>query len=343
MASVFRVRSAEGVRAPFRADSASEAERLVSARMAQAHASLAHIERAVSAEKVAAVTHNGKFHADEVVATAVLDKVYANRGQQLEVIRSRDPLAMSSADIVYDVGGEYDHTSRRYDHHQLGALKRENGLTRSALGLIWLHYGVEYCEGNERAARRIDDMLVRGIDARDNGELKVLDDVEALDYGISQTIEQLNPILERGETYDAQFVKAVARAAEILSRLHDKVVVELETEDVIAEARARSDDARYAVMDRQVAPPDSLAAWDGFEYLVFPEGTNDTWQVYAMQTLDNPFMSKRPFPEEWAGLRDEQLAELTGVADAIFCHTKRFLVVAKSREGALALLAQALK
>jgi uncharacterized UPF0160 family protein len=292
---------------------------------------------------VKAVTHNGKFHADEVMATAVLKRTYEMRGMRLNITRSRDPLVIAAADIVYDVGGEYSDERGRYDHHQPGALRRENGMTRSALGLIWLHYGEEYCEGDTRAAARIDDVLVRGIDARDNGELRAPEDADTADYGISQVIEQLNPIFEKGETYDGQFVVAVGSAAELLARLHDKVLVELKTEDAILAARDRSDDPRYAVMDYQVAPPDTLAQLEGFEYLVFPEHTNDTWQVYTIRTLEDPFVSKRPFPEAWAGLRDDKLAQLTGVDDALFCHTKRFLAVAKSREGALALLTKSLE
>lgn len=292
---------------------------------------------------ITVATHGGKFHVDEVTATAVLDKVYGDQGIDLDIVRTRDPLVLAEADIVYDVGWLYDHERRRYDHHQPGALKRENGLTRSALGLIWLHYGIDYCDGNVRAAQRIDDVFVRGIDARDNAELRVAEDPETPDYGISQVIEQLNPIVSHGETYDGQFKKAVGRVAEILARLHEKVLVELETEDAIIAARLVSDDPRYAVVDYQVTPPDSLAKIEGLEYLVFPEYTNNTWQVYTIRTPEDAFVSKRPFPKEWAGLEGENLAELTGVNDAIFCHKKRFLTVAKSKEGALALLTQALE
>lgn len=296
-----------------------------------------------SIDHVMAVTHNGKFHADEVMATAVLQKVYADQGAELEVVRSRDPLTIAVADIVYDVGGMYDHMHRRYDHHQPGALTREDGLTRSALGLIWLHYGAQYCDGDERVAARIDTTLVRGIDARDNGELRRPDDPTRPDYGISQVIEQLNPILERGETYDEQFVKAVGRAAELLARLKEKMVIEVKVEEKVVAARALSEDDRYAILNHQVTPPDTLANIEGLEYLVFPEHTNNTWQVYTIRTPEDPFVSKRPFPEEWAGLMNDDLAHLTGVDDALFCHAKRFLAVAKSREGALALLAQALQ
>lgn len=286
-----------------------------------------------------AVTHNGKFHADEVAATAVLQYLYPD----LTVIRSRDEDVINSADIVYDVGGIYDHSRRRYDHHQNGALKRNDGLTRSAFGLIWLHYGLQYCDDNERVADRIDAMLVRGIDARDNSELPMTSDFSMPDYGISQVIEQLNPILERGESYDEQFKKAVARMADLLDRIKQKIAVEVETEDEILALRAVAQDQRYVIMDRQVVPPESLAAVDGLEYLIFPEQTNHTWQVYAIPTPENQFVAKHPFPEAWAGLMNDDIARVSGVEDAIFCHRKRFLAVATSQDGARELLAKALE
>jgi uncharacterized UPF0160 family protein len=54
------------------------------------------------------------------------------------------------------------------------------------------------------------------------------------------------------------------------------------------------------------------------------------------------FENRRDLPAAWAGLDGPELAALTGVEDALFCHAKRFLVVARSREGIDALAAQAL-
>ena len=39
---------------------------------------------------------------------------------QLEIIRSRDPAVIDSADIVVDVGGTYEPEKNRFDHHQRG-------------------------------------------------------------------------------------------------------------------------------------------------------------------------------------------------------------------------------
>lgn len=291
------------------------------------------------AEQLVAVTHNGKFHADEVFATAVLTKLYP----ELEVVRSRDPDAMREADFVYDVGGIYDHETRRYDHHQNGALKREDGLTRSAFGLIWLHYGLEYCDGDDGVWELIDKRLVRGIDAGDNGERKSVEDPRALEFGISQMIELYNPIPGSPEEQaDTQFALAVGQAAGLLARLHERSKADLESMREIVKARELSTDPRYATLDHLVAMSECVADIEDLEYVLFPEPANNTWQVYAVPLPGEPFVQKHPFPAEWAGLMGDQLSHVTGVSDALFCHSKRFLAVAKSREGALRLLEQSL-
>ena len=40
-------------------------------------------------------------------------------------------------------------------------------------------------------------------------------------------------------------------------------------------------------------------------------------------------------PESWAGKKDEELQQASGVSDAIFCHRGRFMAVAKTYEGVL--------
>ena len=43
-------------------------------------------------------------------------------------------------------------------------------------------------------------------------------------------------------------------------------------------------------------------------------------------------IDKKKLPKAWAGLRNEELAAVTGVEDAIFCHTGRFIAITNQRE-----------
>ena len=55
------------------------------------------------------------------------------------------------------------------------------------------------------------------------------------------------------------------------------------------------------------------------------------------------FNPRKPLPESWAGLRDQALAEVTGVPDSVFCHSARFIAGAKSLDSAIKLAELALQ
>ena len=60
--------------------------------------------------------HSGKFHADDTLAIYLLLQTHEFFGS--EIVRTRDPAVLAECDCLVDVGGEYDHDRRRYDHHQ---------------------------------------------------------------------------------------------------------------------------------------------------------------------------------------------------------------------------------
>ncbi len=49
------------------------------------------------------------------------------------------------------------------------------------------------------------------------------------------------------------------------------------------------------------------------------------------------------FPQSWRGVRDENLAEVSGIKDASFCTNGGWLAGAKSKEGAIELAKRALE
>src|SRR3989338_4210933 len=104
-------------------------------------------------KKIRIVTHNGKFHVDDLVAVAALQFMLGEANTQ--VIRSRNPDDWKTGDYVLDVGAVYDPATNRFDHHQHGgAGARENGVPYSALGLVWKHYGEKIC-GSRTVSERL--------------------------------------------------------------------------------------------------------------------------------------------------------------------------------------------
>src|SRR3989338_2593163 len=97
-------------------------------------------------KKICIVTHNGKCHADDVFAVAALMLLHEQRNLAYEIIRSREPSVWESGDYVIDVGGIYDASRNRFDHHQEGrAGARDDGIFYSSFGLVWKSYGETLC------------------------------------------------------------------------------------------------------------------------------------------------------------------------------------------------------
>jgi uncharacterized UPF0160 family protein len=55
------------------------------------------------------------------------------------------------------------------------------------------------------------------------------------------------------------------------------------------------------------------------------------------------FANRRDLPAAWAGLTGDELAAVTGVPDAVFCHAARVYVSARTREGIAELARRALQ
>lgn len=65
------------------------------------------------------------------------------------------------------------------------------------------------------------------------------------------------------------------------------------------------------------------------------------WRLYAVNEPGNRFAIKAPLPRSGRDCGTD-MVKVSGVSDATFCHKNRFLAVAKTRDGAWALLKKAL-
>lgn len=69
-------------------------------------------------------------------------------------------------------------------------------------------------------------------------------------------------------------------------------------------------------------------------YVVFPSNRGG-YNVNAVPDAPGSFGQRKPLPEEWAGLSGQELANVTGVKTANFCHPKRFICGADTLEDAM--------
>ena len=287
-------------------------------------------------------THSGTFHADDVFAYAILRAATEGR---LELTRTRDAGALAAAELVFDVGGVFDRRAGRYDHHMRDRPRRAAGDSYSSAGLIWGDYGeaavrtllpAVAAEAVARVAAKLDQGLIRDIDRMDNGEMP------PTPGHVATVIEAFNPsFAEDGRDETAAFLEAAGVATTLLTRVCARAHAAVLAERTVAEAAIAAADPRIVVLEVRV--PWEEAVYDleleQALYIVRPNG--DDWSCSAVPPKRGSFEQRLPLPESWAGLRDAALAEITGVADAVFCHPARFVCGARSRDGALALAALA--
>ncbi len=284
--------------------------------------------------------HSGKFHADDVFAVASLSLFFAGK---IKVIRTRDEKIIEASDYVVDVGGIYDPHKNRFDHHQTGgAGKRESGIPYASFGLVWKSYG-ERIAGSKAAADLIDQKLVTPVDAFDNG-ISISKEIfpEIRNYDIGAVIGSMNPNWNEDKNQtDAIFLKAVETAKAILLREIKSANAALESEKIVLDIYHKTEDKRLIVLDRDYDWEHVLQKFPEPLYVLFPKESD--WRVKAVRANFNSFENRKNLPATWAGKRGGELATLTGVSDALFCHNMLFITSARSREGALKLATIALE
>jgi uncharacterized UPF0160 family protein len=289
-----------------------------------------------------AATHDGSFHADEVFALAALSLL----GEPLEITRTRDRDAHAAADVRVDVGFASDPATGDFDHHQRGgAGERHNGVAYASFGLVWRAYGTRACGGDAEVAARVDEVLVQGVDANDTGQpIAIARDGLRGPMTVSGVIGAFNARwdeeLSAGEER-ARFDAALELATGILGREVASASGGARAVRIVADAIAAAEDPRVVELGVNVpwkevvvtTAPEAL-------FVIYPK--RQGFGLEAVPRELGAFDNRRDLPAAWAGLDGPELAALTGVDDALFCHAKRFLAVARSRAGIEALAEQAL-
>ncbi len=280
-------------------------------------------------------THNGNFHADDVFSIAALKCIFPS----VKLIRTRDLELIAKADIVVDVGGEYDPDADRFDHHQRGgAGERENGIPYSSFGLIWQKYGVEICQGNQDVAKSVDAGLVSTIDAIDCGH------VDGVSQGISlsQTISMFNPTWQEDSHFDTCFDEAVDFASRVLTRFIASANGGISAKAIVASAIDKAEDPRVIVLEQYTPWKRTvLNLSEEALYMVYPSQTGQ-WRIQTVPVELGSFEDRKSLPKPWAGLSDKALKDVTGIDDAMFCHNGLFIAGAESFESTMKMASIAL-
>lgn len=305
-------------------------------------------------------THSGKFHADDVWAVTVLDLLFPGA----ELIRTRDAQRIAEADFAVDVGGICEPQTGRFDHHQKGfALARPSGVLYASAGLVWKEYGAR-CVAllaqahaglalEEKAAQdmafAIDADLVQYLDMSDTGTARNAPG----GYGLSAVVSGYNL------TWRDEELAGSAAAAEALRMRQFRRAMAFIADVLINQVRYRAGSLLALEQVRQAEQleggrllflKNAALPWSGvvrheMPNVLFVIGYSMAEQRHLLNTVPataDTFEARKDLPAAWAGLQGEELAAVTGVPDAVFCHNGRFIAAAVSFEGALRLAQLAL-
>jgi uncharacterized UPF0160 family protein len=271
-------------------------------------------------------THSGSFHADDVLAFSLI-RVFVDPDATIE--RTRNPERWATADVVIDVGGEFDPTRMRFDHHQANYTG-----TRSSAGMVldWLETESKV---TKVVAQSLRHDLVEHVDAIDTGSKTPTRGVPCFSTLVAMT----NNTAKSPEDFLANYLEAARMAARVVEGIvagceqiaAAREAVETGMADAIANNRA------VIFLDDYYVWKPAYFENDGInhptDFVLFPGDNN--WRIVAIPPELGSYDNKRPLPLEWAGLTDESLTAVVGVPGASFCHKNRFIAVFKTRQGAL--------
>ncbi|KAI0535332.1 metal-dependent protein hydrolase [Xylaria digitata] len=190
---------------------------------------------------VAIGTHNGHFHADEALAVHMLRQLPTYASASL--VRTRDPALLATCHTVVDVGGEYDASQNRYDHHQRTFTTTFPGRPTklSSAGLVYLHFGrvivAQYMKQSEDSEdvgvvwRKFYESFIEALDAHDNG------------------ISSYDPEAIAAAGIEKRFSKGGFGLGAVVGRLNPKWNEVLPSDPVGAQA---TEDARFEMASKRI-------------------------------------------------------------------------------------------
>ncbi|WP_417243491.1 MYG1 family protein [Celeribacter sp.] len=296
------------------------------------------------------VTHSGGFHADEVLSSVILTRLFPQA--ELRRCRDRQWITPAADKIIYDVGGDYNAEAQIFDHHQRPNPLREDGQPFSSFGLIWAHYGRDYLVAMQVPAEDVevihaafDAKFVLPIDLLDNGAmepsvagpLSILT-LPALLGSLKPVFDDTSPTAE-----DDAFVTAVGVARGFVEALVRNLAAKSRAQGIVMEAIATAGTSPILELPMGMPFRSALdkAGADHILFVVTPRG--EDWTLGGIKISNDTFDQRADLPAAWAGLTDADLEAASGVKGAKFCHNARFIAVANSRDAIMEMAQVAVK
>lgn len=271
-------------------------------------------------------THNGSFHADEVTACALL--LIYDLIDRDKIIRTRDQEILDECEYVCDVGGKYDPSKKRFDHHQIDY---QGPLSSAGMILLYLK---ESKIIDEKFYDFLNRSLILGVDAHDNGQIK-------LEIGVSSFSQIVSNFMTI--EYDAIPEEQDKSFFEALDFVYGHLIRLKKRYDYIQECREEVKrsmllNTTCLMFDRPIPWIENFFDLGGENhpalFVIMPSGTN--WKLRAIPpSLKERMKIRCSHPKNWTGLHEKDLVKVTGIEGAVFCHKGGFISIWKTKEEAV--------
>lgn len=291
-------------------------------------------------EEATLITHAGKFHPDDVFSTVLLSKIVDNP----VVCRTTNQDVKSDNAIIYDIGfGAFDH------HGPNAKYRQESPIKYCSFGLLWQEYGHKYLKdipsnNQDLLFKKIDENLIKQIDAIDNGLFPEINAPYPLS-DLDMIIDLFNSNWNEEKDNDESFLSALEIAEKIFDRFIMKQNALITAISKVEEGINKVKD-NILILNEYMPYEEALFASKNplantVKIIIMPSNRGGynikprTISLESKELLIN-------FPQEYRGLHDKELKNVSHIETARFVHLSGFLACADDLEGALKLAYTAL-
>jgi uncharacterized UPF0160 family protein len=294
------------------------------------------------------------------------------------VVRTRDNAILSKLPIIVDVGSLYSPETNRYDHHQRGfseTFSPKWSIKLSTAGLIYKHFGREIIQtlAPNVALKDLDvvyekvyETFIAALDGIDNGISQYDTNSEAryaITTDLSSRVSYLNQDWDEDwtkEQNNARFEDAISLTGkEFTDRVLFTVNKWLPARNIVLEAFLEREKVHPS---KQIVVLKRFTLWKSHIYSIEDEykashpdepfvpvlyilysDTSGKWRVQCVSESIGSFNSRKTLPDPWKGIRDNELAKVSDVPDALFVHATGFIGGALTYEGAFLMATKSLE
>lgn len=287
------------------------------------------------------ITHNGKFHPDDVFSTMFLSKMIDNpilyRASVKDVPENHNA-------IMYDIG------FGKFDHHGASARYRNNSnIKYCSFGLLWEEYGHKYlqsinAEDENKLFEVIEEKLIKQIDGIDNGLFpKIEAEYKLLD--LDQIIDLFNLSWEEKGDNSINFLAAVNMAETIFDSLIKREKANIKASKLVSEHINEVKDnililPKYMPYQEAIFTSDNPKSKE-IKVVILPSNRGG----YDIKPITINKDSKEllvNFPVSYRGMHDKELINITGIPTARFVHASGFLASTENLNDAIELAKRAI-